>query len=244
MSLWQELHRRNVVKVGVTYAVMSWLLIQIAVNTFPSLGLPDWASTLVIVLLLLGCPVALPLAWAYEITASSALWLQRLGSLEAQPLAGTDGAAFPFWSPDGRNVAFGAGQRLKRIGVNGAGAAQDVAQFDGFFGGTWGADGFILFAARKGVFRVAAPGGDPVPVTRIADADPDFAHRFPVLFPDGQRFLYLVVNSDPALDGLYVGSLSDPMLRQRITSSDSNGMLAAERSSIGRVTSPIRSSTG
>ena len=67
MSFGSELQRRSVFKVSAAYAVMAWLLIQIASAVFPQLGLPDWSPTLVTVLLMLGFPVALILAWAYEL---------------------------------------------------------------------------------------------------------------------------------------------------------------------------------
>ena len=218
MALWDELRRRSVFKVGVTYSVLAWLIIQVAVAVFPTLGLPSWSTTLVTVLLITGFPIALILAWAYELTpegikpigkvrigeklasvrgqrlnfwmtsvlavavafmavdrywlqpqdpsgsvlasqqdsplpirffidapadsefplaqefphpaispngqqvafiapaptegaeapggvARSSLWLQRIGELTARPLPGTERAAFPFWSPDGRYVA-------------------------------------------------------------------------------------------------------------------------------------------
>ena len=63
-----ELRRRHVFRVAAWYAIASWLVIQVAVNTFPSLLLPDWAVRLVIVLCLIGFPIALVLAWAYELT--------------------------------------------------------------------------------------------------------------------------------------------------------------------------------
>jgi TolB-like protein len=68
MSFWVELRRRNVVKVGVAYAIVGWLLVQAASIVVPALELPLWALRLVIVLLVLGLPVALILAWAYELT--------------------------------------------------------------------------------------------------------------------------------------------------------------------------------
>jgi TolB-like protein/Tfp pilus assembly protein PilF len=68
MSFWGELRRRNVFKVGVAYLIVAWLLIQVAGLVFPQLQLPAWAPTLVTVLLIIGFPVALVLAWAYEIT--------------------------------------------------------------------------------------------------------------------------------------------------------------------------------
>jgi TolB-like protein len=63
-----ELRRRHVFRVAAWYAVASWIVIQVAVSTFPSLLLPDWAVRLVIVLCLVGLPIALVLAWAYELT--------------------------------------------------------------------------------------------------------------------------------------------------------------------------------
>src|SRR5436190_18982454 len=63
-----ELKRRNVYKVAIAYAVVAWLLMQIATQVFPFLEIPNWAIRLVIMLLALGFPVALILAWAFELT--------------------------------------------------------------------------------------------------------------------------------------------------------------------------------
>ncbi len=67
-SFFAELKRRNVYRVAVAYAVVAWLLIQIATQVFPFFDIPNWAVRLVVVLLILGFPVALILAWAFEIT--------------------------------------------------------------------------------------------------------------------------------------------------------------------------------
>ena len=67
-SVWGELKRRNVVRVAVAYAIAAWLLIEITATTFPILKLPDWSVTLVTVLVLIGFPLALILAWAFEVT--------------------------------------------------------------------------------------------------------------------------------------------------------------------------------
>ena len=69
-----ELKRRNVIKVAIAYAIVAWLLIEIASTVFPILHLPEWTVTLVTVLLMLGFPVALFFAWAYELTPAG---LQR-----------------------------------------------------------------------------------------------------------------------------------------------------------------------
>jgi TolB-like protein/Flp pilus assembly protein TadD len=67
-GLFSELKRRNVYKVAVAYAVIGWLLIQIATQTFPFLEIPNWAIRLVIMLVIIGFPIALLLAWAFELT--------------------------------------------------------------------------------------------------------------------------------------------------------------------------------
>jgi TolB-like protein len=68
MSFWEELKRRNVFKVGAAYAIVAWLLVQIANTFFPIFHMPDWTVTLVASLLVLGLPVTLIIAWAFELT--------------------------------------------------------------------------------------------------------------------------------------------------------------------------------
>ena len=67
-SVWGELKRRNVVRVAIAYAIVAWFLIEISATTFPILKLPEWTAAFVTVLLIIGYPVALVLAWAYEMT--------------------------------------------------------------------------------------------------------------------------------------------------------------------------------
>ena len=68
MSIFRELKRRNVFKVAIAYAIVAWLLIEVTATTFPMLRLPDWTATFVTVLMMLGFPLALIFAWAFEIT--------------------------------------------------------------------------------------------------------------------------------------------------------------------------------
>ena len=76
---------------------------------------------------------------------ASRLWLRSLATTTAQPLAGTEGATDPFWSPDGRSIGFFAGGALKRLDLGG-GAPQTLAPVTNGRGGTWNADGVIVFA--------------------------------------------------------------------------------------------------
>ncbi len=68
MSVIAELKRRNVFRVGVAYAIVAWLLIEVASVIFPGLHLPDWTLTFLIIVILAGFPLALILAWAFEMT--------------------------------------------------------------------------------------------------------------------------------------------------------------------------------
>src|SRR5262245_44627759 len=67
-SFLGELKRRNVVRVAILYAIVGWLVLQVAALVIPALGIPDWAVSLAVVLVALGFPIALILAWAYELT--------------------------------------------------------------------------------------------------------------------------------------------------------------------------------
>src|SRR5256714_13491370 len=67
-SFFAELKRRNVYKVAVAYAVVAWLLIQIATQVFPFFEIPNWAVRLIVLAIVIGFPIALVMAWAFELT--------------------------------------------------------------------------------------------------------------------------------------------------------------------------------
>ena len=151
---------------------------------------------------------------------ASRLWLRSLASTTAQPLAGTEGAAYPFWSPDSRSAGFFADAKLKRIDISG-GAPQTLATAGAGRGGTWNADGIILFAPNGGspLFRVAASGGQTVAVTKL---DRQGSQRFPVFLPDGRQFLFFAQGS-PETAGIYLGSLESGDTK-RLTPADTRGV--------------------
>ena len=136
------------------------------------------------------------------------LWLRPLGSFEARPLAGTDGALQPFWSPDSRSVAFFANGKLKRIGVSG-GSAQTICDAPSNHSGAWGNDGTILFsrAVASGLYRVSAAGGTPSQVTTVDASRSEIEHIWPYFLPDGRHFLFLARNAQPENSAIYVGAL-------------------------------------
>ena len=95
------------------------------------------------------------------------LWVHAFDSVEDHPLAGTEDAAFPFWSPDSRNLGFFAQGKLKKVDLTGG---PSLALCDALEarGGTWSIEGEIVFATAAGpLFRVSAAGGVPRQVTRF-----------------------------------------------------------------------------
>ena len=345
MSLFDELKRRNVIRIAVTYLVAAWVLLQVTDVIVPILGLPDWVSRFILLMLVIGFVLALTLAWAYEWTPDgirrtddvpgenekgiannrryntnlwmtivlgfavlfmaadkywfektesstgnlqsakmnavpvkffidgppgsqlslnsaspqpalssdgrqlafvapppsarrvglslerqNILWLQRIGELQARPVPGTEGAYAPFWSPDGRYIAFGktanGNLTLSRLSVTGA-VLDTIAEVDGYIGGSWNSSGTIIYGAVDGIYSVPVTGGETRQVTRFTTDESNRAHRFPEFLPDGRRFIYLLVHPDPEIEGLYISSLdSAPDDRKRLTASDSNGTLS------------------
>jgi len=146
------------------------------------------------------------LAFVANAGGANQVWLRPLDALAARPLAGTDGATYPFWSPDGTYVAFFAQGKLKKVAIRGA-PPQTVCDAPDGRGGTWNRDGLILFSPgpADGIQRVAAAGGVPTVLTRVADASE--GHRFPVYLPDGVHFLFNVSSNFPTRSGVWVGSI-------------------------------------
>ncbi len=104
--------------------------------------------------------------------AASQLWIRPLDGVEAQPLPRTEGASFPFWSPDGRFMAFFADGKLKKIDTTG-GAPQVLSNAAEGRGGAWNPDGIIVFTgqANSPMSRVSASGGVVTAATKL-DPEP------------------------------------------------------------------------
>ncbi len=143
---------------------------------------------------------------------ASRLWLRALGATTAQPLAGTDGATLPFWSPDGRSVGFFAGGALKRLDLGG-GAPQTLAPASYGAGGTWSADGVIVFAPSRTtvLMRVSATGSPAAAVTTLGPRQ--LGHFAPSFLPDGRRFLFFQ-RGDPDMAGISISARSMPTPRR------------------------------
>jgi len=141
-----------------------------------------------------GTPAVSPegnrIAFIAHSATDATIWLRDISTLEAQQLRGTSGARGLFWSPDGGSIGFFAGGTLKTIELATA-RVENVCDAPAPFGGTWAADGTILFSPeeRSPIYKVSAQGGTPTAVTSL-DAGKDQAHRWPHFLPDGRHFLF------------------------------------------------------
>jgi Tol biopolymer transport system component len=148
------------------------------------------------------------LVFAANADGHSWLWLRPLDTVTVERLAGTEGASYPFWSPESRSLGFFANGKLKRLDL-GAGTPQTLASAQTGFGGAWNRDGVILFSPRTGspLFRVPAAGGEAVAATKFAAGQ--LSHRSPQFLPDGRHFLFYIGGGGGDA-GIYVGSLDTP----------------------------------
>jgi Tol biopolymer transport system component len=150
------------------------------------------------------------------------LWLRSFDSLDERPIPGTENAAAPFWSPDSRSIGFFAERKLKVFNLSRL-VPHAICDAPSAEGGTWSADGTIVFAlSRPGILqRVSAVGGTPQQITSIDASHPQKMRR-PYFLPDGRHFLYSVVAPSPENDEIFVGALDSKEVRHLTT-----GRLAA-----------------
>jgi Tol biopolymer transport system component len=163
------------------------------------------------------------LAIAATVRGRRSLWIRALESLQARELPGTEGSEFPFWSPDGRFIAFTAQGKLKKVSVNGGPPQIIVSEHmpRQSYPGSWSRDGDILFGTS--LRRVAAGGGAPSGVLQDQHIS-----GYPFFLPDGKRYLYTFI-LDPEKRGIYLGTLGSSAER-RLLAEYSNAAYAPPRS--------------
>jgi serine/threonine protein kinase len=166
---------------------------------------------------------------AYSAQANNyVLWTHEIGGRQTSSLAGTQGASYPFWSPDGKFIGFFADGKLKKVGVS-EGRVQVLCDAPNGRGGAWNRDGVIVFTpgGLGGLFRVISSGGSPVEMTKPDPTRFESSHRWPVFLPDGKHFLYLAANFTGHLENnaIFLGSL-DSQERRSLVSTSANAAYA------------------
>ncbi len=195
------------------------------------------------------------IAFSATDSTGQALWVRPLESDVPKRLThvGGDptGSCLPFWSPDGREIAyFDLGDRkLKRISVSG-GSPVNICDPKWGRGGTWSKDGVIVFApAPEGsLCRVPAGGGEVEPVTTLDATRGEAGHRFPQFLPDGEHFLFVALPPGPNGWDVFVGSLKSKAVKKIFTAGSApiyadpgylvferQGNLMAQRFDVGRL---------
>ncbi len=119
------------------------------------------------------------------------IWLRSIASLDARAITGTEGGAFPFWSPDSRFIGFFAAGKLKKVSIAG-GPPIVLCDAMGGRGGSWSRENVILFTPSQadGLLRVSSDGGAPDIVTKLDPSTGETSHRWPHFLPDGRHFFY------------------------------------------------------
>jgi Tol biopolymer transport system component/predicted Ser/Thr protein kinase len=147
----------------------------------------------------------------------SKIWLRALDDLQAKFLPGSEDGALPFWSPDGRYLAFSTQDKLKKVDLRGGRPEVlcDIASYGR--GGNWSPRGVIVFSggAEGPIFKVSDEGGTPEPVTTLDSAET--GHRFPRFLPDGRHFLFAVMPPHQSQFEICIGSIDSPSRRRLMT---------------------------
>jgi Tol biopolymer transport system component/predicted Ser/Thr protein kinase len=147
---------------------------------------------------------------------STQLYVRSLDSGELQPLSGTELARTPFWSPDGRFLAFFAESRLKVVPAAGGPARVLCGETGLGSGGTWSRNGVILFGDDHGLRRVNADranadeGAKGEQCSAVGNSDPPGGAAVPVFLPDANHFFYVRQGMDETTRGVFLASLDEP----------------------------------
>jgi Tol biopolymer transport system component len=141
--------------------------------------------------------------------ATDKLFVRSLETLEDREFPDSEGALYPFWSPDSTHLAYFSQGKLRQVPVGG-GPATEIADVADARGGAWAPDGTIIFAPAVigGLFRVPALGGTVTPLAKHNAAQQErYSLRFPSFLPDGKHFFFAIESDKSESQGVYVSSL-------------------------------------
>lgn len=135
------------------------------------------------------------------------LWVRSVDAVGSRPIAGTDGASQPFWSPDNRSIGFHAEGAIKRVPFEG-GSVQILCPLRTMAGATWSPRGVILFSQLNTLGLVPDTGGTPKSLPSTQTGQADTVHIWPQFLSDGDHYLFRVVRGPRGAQGLFAGSLN------------------------------------
>lgn len=163
---------------------------------------------------------------AADSSGRTSLWIRHINALQSVKIQGTEGASFPFWSPDNHYIGFFSNNKLKRVERTG-GPPFTICDVITPRGASWGKDGKIVLPVDQitGLSIVSETGGIPATLTTLDTIRNEQTHRYPYFLPDGKHFLYFArttaSGSGSALDAICVGSV-DGTVNKRLLPGISN----------------------
>jgi eukaryotic-like serine/threonine-protein kinase len=155
------------------------------------------------------------------------LWIRTLSAADARPLANTDQAMRPFWSPDGRSIGFVANGRLRTVSLD-DGAVRNLAPVRSYASGAaWGRDVIVFANWRAGLESVSPFGGAVTAITTLDTSQNDTAHQWPSFLPDYTHYLFTIVSARRERAGVYVGTLGTSEHRRLLDASHQAAVFVA-----------------